>query len=73
MIERSEYKRRLIEVKKALPKYYGVIMKQKRPLIKSTKVYNVVDKGTYNEEVLCALEEEFLPVEEKICAKKLKH
>ena len=59
-MERLEYNARLAKVKTLLPKQYGVILKHRKPKITTTKVYNVVDKGAYNEEVLLALEEEFL-------------
>jgi len=59
-MEKVEYRARLQAVIPKMPKYYGVLIAAKHPGIKPRDIYNVVAKGTYNEQVLLAMEDVFL-------------
>lgn len=51
-LTKEEFKNELGKVKNDLPRHYGVILKTRYKNIKVRKVYNVVNYGVHDEEIL---------------------
>lgn len=54
-LSKQEFKKELSKVKTLLPNHYGVIMRSLHPTIDIRKVYNVVNYGVHDEEILLKL------------------
>lgn len=55
--EKIAFRIRLHEAKKYLPYRYGTIVRALHPELKLCAIHNVVNKGTFNTDVLIALEQ----------------
>jgi hypothetical protein len=55
--EKIVFRKRLHEAKKHLPYRYGTIVRALHPELSFPSIYNVINKGTFNTDVLVALEQ----------------